>query len=45
MKEVGNRMQFWQVAMRPGKPLAFGAMNGHSALRTAGQSRLFHGFL
>jgi molybdopterin molybdotransferase len=28
MKEVGNRMQFWQVAMRPGKPLAFGAMNG-----------------
>jgi molybdopterin molybdotransferase len=28
MKEVGNRMQFWQVAMRPGKPLAFGAMSG-----------------
>ena len=28
MKEVGNRMQFWQVAMRPGKPLAFGAMKG-----------------
>lgn len=27
MQEVGNRMQFWQVAMRPGKPLAFGAMN------------------
>jgi molybdopterin molybdotransferase len=27
MKEVGNRMQFWQVAIRPGKPLAFGAMN------------------
>jgi molybdopterin molybdotransferase len=27
MKEVGNQMQFWQVAMRPGKPLAFGAMN------------------
>jgi molybdopterin molybdotransferase len=27
MKEVGNRMQFWQVAMRPGKPLAFGALN------------------
>jgi molybdopterin molybdotransferase len=27
MKEVGNRMQFWQVAMRPGKPLAFGSMN------------------
>jgi len=28
MKEVGNRMQFWQVAMRPGKPLAFGSMEG-----------------
>lgn len=27
MMEVGNRMQFWQVAMRPGKPLAFGEMN------------------
>ncbi|MDQ5986124.1 MAG: Molybdopterin molybdenumtransferase [Syntrophus sp. SKADARSKE-3] len=28
MKEVGNRMQFWRVAMRPGRPLAFGALNG-----------------
>ena len=28
MKEVGNRMRFWQVAMRPGKPLAFGALGG-----------------
>ncbi len=28
MKEVGNQMQFWQVAMKPGKPLAFGAMGG-----------------
>jgi molybdopterin molybdotransferase len=28
MKEVGNKMQFWQVAMRPGKPLAFGVMGG-----------------
>lgn len=28
MKEVGNEMQFWQVAMRPGKPLAFGSMGG-----------------
>jgi molybdopterin molybdotransferase len=28
MKEVGNQMKFWQVAMRPGKPLAFGSMNG-----------------
>ena len=28
MKEVGNAMQFWQVAMRPGKPLAFGSIRG-----------------
>jgi len=28
MKEVGNEMQFWQVAMRPGKPLAFGLLGG-----------------
>ena len=28
MKEVGNNMQFWQVAMRPGKPLAFGSLEG-----------------
>lgn len=28
MQEVGNMMQFWQVAMRPGKPLAFGLMGG-----------------
>ena len=26
MKEMGNRMQFWQVAMKPGRPLAFGSM-------------------
>jgi molybdopterin molybdotransferase len=26
MKEEGNRMQFWRVAMKPGRPLAFGAM-------------------
>ncbi|MBN1614756.1 MAG: molybdopterin molybdotransferase MoeA [Deltaproteobacteria bacterium] len=28
MHKVGNRMHFWQVAMRPGKPLAYGSMNG-----------------
>ncbi|HET6459516.1 MAG TPA: gephyrin-like molybdotransferase Glp [Syntrophales bacterium] len=28
MKEVGNKMQFWRVAMRPGRPLAFGFMGG-----------------
>jgi molybdopterin molybdotransferase len=26
MGEMGNSMHFWQVAMRPGKPLAFGAI-------------------
>lgn len=24
MKEVGSKMQFWQVAMRPGRPLVYG---------------------
>ena len=28
MGEIGNSMHFWQVAMRPGKPLAFGAIKG-----------------
>jgi molybdopterin molybdotransferase len=26
MKEAGNRMHFWQVAMKPGRPIAFGAL-------------------
>jgi molybdopterin molybdotransferase len=26
MGQIGNAMHFWQVAMRPGKPLAFGAI-------------------
>ncbi len=28
MGEIGNAMHFWRVAMRPGKPLAFGAIEG-----------------
>lgn len=28
MNEVGNAMRFWQVAMRPGKPLAYGNIKG-----------------
>jgi len=28
MGEIGNAMHFWQVAMRPGKPLAFGSIGG-----------------
>lgn len=27
MGEIGNAMHFWQVAMRPGKPLAFGSIH------------------
>jgi molybdopterin molybdotransferase len=26
MKEAGNRIHFWQVAMKPGRPLAFGSL-------------------
>jgi molybdopterin molybdotransferase len=26
MKQEGNKMQFWQVAMKPGQPLAFGSL-------------------
>ena len=28
MKEPGNRIQFWQVAMKPGKQMAFGFLGG-----------------
>jgi len=28
MSEAGNTLHFWRVAMRPGKPLAFGAIGG-----------------
>ncbi|MEE9910530.1 MAG: molybdopterin molybdotransferase MoeA [Deltaproteobacteria bacterium] len=28
MGDIGNAMRFWQVAMRPGKPLAFGSIDG-----------------
>jgi len=28
MRDIGNEMHFWQVAMRPGKPLAFGSVGG-----------------
>jgi molybdopterin molybdotransferase len=28
MGEIGNSLHFWQVAMRPGKPLAFGTIEG-----------------
>jgi molybdopterin molybdotransferase len=28
MEELGSRMKFWKVAMRPGRPLAFGTLGG-----------------
>ena len=28
MADSGNAMHFWKVAMRPGKPMAFGSING-----------------
>ncbi|MBI5970881.1 MAG: molybdopterin molybdotransferase MoeA [Deltaproteobacteria bacterium] len=28
LKEMGSRMVFWKVAMKPGKPLAFGVIGG-----------------
>jgi molybdopterin molybdotransferase len=36
MKEAGNRMQFWQVAMKPGRQLAFGALEGVPAIGLPG---------
>jgi len=28
LKEMGSEMRFWKVAIKPGKPLAFGIING-----------------
>jgi molybdopterin molybdotransferase len=28
MKELGSKMQFWKVAMRPGRPLVYGTIGG-----------------
>jgi molybdopterin molybdotransferase len=28
MAEIGSRIQFWRIAMRPGRPLAFGLLEG-----------------
>ncbi len=36
MQEVGNAMQFWQVAMRPGRPLAFGMLGAVPAVGLPG---------
>ena len=36
MTSAGNRMEFWQVAMKPGKPLAFGFIHGIPAIGLPG---------
>jgi molybdopterin molybdotransferase len=36
MKEAGSRMQFWQVAMKPGRPLAFGELGDIPAVGLPG---------
>lgn len=36
MQEVGNDMQFWQVAMTPGRPLAFGMLGDVPAVGLPG---------
>lgn len=36
LKSLGSEMKFWQVAMRPGKPLAFGVIGGKPAFGLPG---------
>ncbi len=36
MQEAGNAIHFWQVAMKPGRPLAFGALGGIPAVGLPG---------
>ncbi|MHB9096712.1 MAG: molybdopterin molybdotransferase MoeA [Syntrophales bacterium] len=36
MQEAGNAMHFWQVAMKPGRPLAFGALGDVPAVGLPG---------
>lgn len=36
LKEMGSRMVFWKVAMKPGKPLAFGVIGGKPAFGLPG---------
>lgn len=36
LKEMGSEMRFWKVAMKPGKPLAFGTIGGKPAFGLPG---------
>lgn len=36
LKELGSEMKFWKVAMKPGKPLAFGVIGGKPAFGLPG---------
>ena len=42
--ELGN-IEFWQVAMQPAKPFAFGKVGGQATVRSAGQPGLLDGRL
>ena len=36
LKELGSEMRFWKVALKPGKPLAFGVIQGKPAFGLPG---------
>ncbi len=36
LKDLGSEMKFWKVAMKPGKPLAFGVINNRPAFGLPG---------
>lgn len=38
LSELGSAMKFWKVAMKPGKPLAFGTIGGKPAFGLPGNS-------
>ena len=45
LKTRGLKLDFWQIAMRPGKPLLFGTARPGAGARAAGQSGLRAGLL
>ena len=45
LRDMGAEMSFWKVAMRPGRPLAFGTIGSDSRFRAAGQPGFGHDFI
>ena len=43
IEALGARLEFWQVNMRPGKPLTFGRIRRAPLLRSAGKPRVVDG--